>query len=266
MTEDTAADAPSTWWDRLYDPATPGTHASEPARPAPAPVQPGQEQPAEPDEDPEPEEGAGRWWSKLQRKAAEDDRVEPDPAVPDPAAPAAAVGPAVPGQPAAVPVPQQAARMDPVRRARWRRALYSGTAAAAGAGVGLVRLEQGWMHVGAQAPAGTAALILALAGGSTAWRLFGLVTGMPYKAAAQTMLVGVTASFGYQYGPAAVHALAAIGLAPAQTMPLITGAGIYALTWHLIDRRTRTWWAPLAWTLRIPLASAALALALYSTR
>ena len=45
---------------------------------------------------------------------------------------------------------------------------------------------------------------------------------------------------------------------------LILGAGFVAAALMLVDRRTRGWYAPLAWVCRIPLASAALALALFT--
>lgn len=45
---------------------------------------------------------------------------------------------------------------------------------------------------------------------------------------------------------------------------LVLGAGVIAAAVLLVDRRTRGWYRPLAWACRIPLASAVLALALYT--
>lgn len=45
---------------------------------------------------------------------------------------------------------------------------------------------------------------------------------------------------------------------------LTLGVGIILATGLIVDRRTRHWWGPLPWILRIPLASAILALALYT--
>jgi hypothetical protein len=45
---------------------------------------------------------------------------------------------------------------------------------------------------------------------------------------------------------------------------MILGAAVVGAAVALIDRRTRHWWWPLAWVCRIPLATAILALALYT--
>lgn len=258
--------APSTWWDRLYDAGNADTNDAdvpplEPAaeKPDAAPQMPAEDEPEEAAEDVEP---VGKWWSKLTRQAAEDPRVEPEPTTAAPVAPVATV----PGQPIpvpAIPVPQGMSR---TRKARWRWTLYNGSAALFGWGVGLMGLDRSWLHMGQQAPTGTAALILALAAGTTVWRLCGRTTGIPYKAALQLGASLAASSFAYQFAPAATQALTGTGFAPTLVVPIATGVTIYALTWHLIDRRTRTWWPPLAWTMRVPLASAALALALYTTR
>jgi hypothetical protein len=50
------------------------------------------------------------------------------------------------------------------------------------------------------------------------------------------------------------------------TAAIILGLGLIAAVRYLIDRRTRHWWPPLAWFCRIPLATAVLGLALYTTR
>lgn len=46
---------------------------------------------------------------------------------------------------------------------------------------------------------------------------------------------------------------------------LVVGVAMTIAIGLLIDRRTRGWWGPLAWTCRIPLASAVLALGLYTS-
>lgn len=45
---------------------------------------------------------------------------------------------------------------------------------------------------------------------------------------------------------------------------IILGLGVITAAGVLVDRRTRSWWGPLPWLCRIPLASGLLALALYA--
>jgi hypothetical protein len=60
-------------------------------------------------------------------------------------------------------------------------------------------------------------------------------------------------------------AIASCGQQTGSTGAAITiGVGIILATGVLIDRRTRHWWGPLPWICRIPLASAVLALGLYT--
>ncbi|MEU5426857.1 hypothetical protein AB0H73_14805 [Streptomyces olivoreticuli] len=73
------------------------------------------------------------------------------------------------------------------------------------------------------------------------------------------------AGTGYALGltPTLGDAIASVGHSSISGA-LVLGGGTCLLTAHLWDRRTRHWWPPIAWAARIPLASVALALALYA--
>lgn len=58
--------------------------------------------------------------------------------------------------------------------------------------------------------------------------------------------------------------LAACGAEASVGAALFLGAGVCALTYMAVDRRTRGWWPPLAWVCHIPYATAVAALLLYA--
>jgi len=54
------------------------------------------------------------------------------------------------------------------------------------------------------------------------------------------------------------------GLGPEAASLLLTAGGMCGGLWWAIDRRTRTWHWTARWLLRVPLASALLAVAVYA--
>jgi hypothetical protein len=184
-----------TWWDRLYDPTNHDTydHADDRAEP---------DEP-EPEDEPvdEPADRNPPWWSvrgnRRQEDDGQDDEIEEEEDLEEePAEPRDR--PQRPG------TYRRRRRTVDTRPARWRWALYNGTAAGTGWGLGLERY-----------------------------------------------LNSAITSCARETNPVA---------------GIILGLGMAAVIRIFIDSRTRYWWPPLAWFLRIPLASAVLALALYTSR
>jgi hypothetical protein len=68
--------------------------------------------------------------------------------------------------------------------------------------------------------------------------------------------------WGLGLGPAVRDFIAACGQEAGTLPAFIVGLAVCGSVSLLVDRRTRGWWAPLAWVLRAPLASVVLALAL----
>lgn len=254
---DTVYVDPHTWWERLYDSDVTDTHT-------PGDESDDLEEEAKDGTDGEKSTPPPSRWRKLLTQAVPEQPEEPaTEEQPDNTALAeklAAVGDTRRFHPA-----NWAKDMDPRRAARWRRATYTGTAAFAGWSFGLPQYEQELLRYAAAAPAGTTALVLGLAAGTTAWRVFGRGGGALHRAL-QTGAGCLAATVTYQFGGTATAFIARWGFAPTLVAPLAAGVTVYALVEHLIDRRTRGWWPPLAWVMRIPLASAALAMALYTAR
>ena len=240
---------PETWMDRLYDPAEPDTHS--------AAVEP----------EPEPDDGA------VEADMAEDDGDEHERAEQPEREPRPHPRWRIRRQPQqepdakpvftkriSTPAAAQASSLTARRKRRLAATAYTGTAAVTGWGVGLVTAEEQWLNSSAVAPAGWAALWLAGAAGCAAW---GCVRRITMPRLMRPLVAAAATAAGSKGGTPLVHALAVHGVHPAAVMPLVTGLVLCGASWRIIDRRTRHWWPPLAWLMRVPSASAALALALY---
>lgn len=259
------------WWDALYDERPDGTDLA-------APVRGGGRLPhwrtgqhvdvtksAEPDTADEPE---------VDQAPDADEQEQPDPAEeteaqhdrgddeqPDPATAAIPSARPVSKKPAASAGPS-----------RWRFVAFNGAAAGIGYGLGLVDTLGAYLPAAEQAATGMVGTVMAAAGGVAAWRL----TGLPAvdailpdaRTRARLVLSIGAAELGRRLAPAPVAWLAEhgtnIGLGPNAVALLLTVGGMCGGMWWLIDRHTRRWWWGGRLLLRIPLASALLATALYA--
>ncbi|MFD7900530.1 hypothetical protein [Streptomyces sp. NPDC059743] len=184
--------------------------------------------------------------------------------------------------PAATTGPTESAR---VRKSPAQRALnaaddpnlrilaFNGTAAAVGYLTPLVEVFGRFLPYADQAARGVFALLLAAAGAGIGWR----ATGYP----AVKKVFGDTTPFvrlsgtaglaelGRRLAPLPVNWLnskgADHGLGANAVSLVLTALGICGGLWWFIDRRTRRWHWTARWLLRVPLASALLACALYTT-
>ncbi|MEU5834516.1 hypothetical protein ABZ820_12700 [Streptomyces diacarni] len=184
---------------------------------------------------------------------------------------------------AGMPVLDDTPPTETVRRSRvWARARYAhgdrrvrviafnSVAAGVGYGLGLVPTLGAYLPAAEQASTGMLGAVLAGAGAYGAWKLTG-------HAAVQVVLphpllrlgaVLVAAELGRRAGPLAVDWLAehgaAWGLGPAPVSLLLTAGAMCGGLYWLIDRRARAWHWMARLVVRIPLASALLATALYA--
>ncbi|RLU82071.1 hypothetical protein CTZ27_31480 [Streptomyces griseocarneus] len=163
--------------------------------------------------------------------------------------------------------------MDAADDPNMRILVFNGTAAAVGYVTPLVDYFGQFLPYADQAARGVLGLLLAVAGALLGWR----ATGYP---AVRTVFGGMTpfvrllgtaalAEFGRRLAPIPVDWLnrkgAAYGLGAGSVSLVLTALGICGGLWWFIDRRTRNWHWTARWVLRIPLASALLACALYTT-
>ncbi len=96
-------------------------------------------------------------------------------------------------------------------------------------------------------------------------------SGMDPKRAARWRWVlyngsAALAGWGLNANRPVAGALASCAQATNTVSALLLGAGMCAVTWHFADRHTRGWWPPLAWVMRIPLATVVLVLVLTPLR
>ncbi|WP_328732037.1 hypothetical protein OHT20_18640 [Streptomyces caniferus] len=91
--------------------------------------------------------------------------------------------------------------------------------------------------------------------------------GIQLNPRAQRLLYnGSAAALGWvlHIGPPIKHVIEECGREASIGASLVLGIGICGAVAVLVDRRTRHWWPPLAWVCRAPLATAVLALLLYT--
>jgi hypothetical protein len=263
-TDDTRYVDPTTWWERLYTPIAEPVEpdADEDRAEDDIPIDLTKAKPQDQGDDDLEVRGPSGWWRRSRPEA------EPD-AAPQPIA--------VPGMPGLVIVPSLDAikpRLSGSARgdARWtarlaarrRSALYNGSAAALGWGLDLVHYSGQWIRLGAQAPAGTAAVLLAAAGGAAAWWISGRLRVLPYPYLVRPLTSAFAATYASQQAAALVGLMARHHIPVTPIMPVAAGLGLAAVL-AFLDRYSRPWWPPLAWLLRAPLAAAVLALLLYPT-
>ncbi|WP_424892397.1 hypothetical protein [Streptomyces sp. XH2] len=174
-----------------------------------------------------------------------------------------------------LPLPKSAPRrvMDAADDPNMRILMFNGTAAAAGYATPLVDYFAQFLPYAEQSARGVLGLLLAVAGAWLGWR----ATGYP---AVRTVFGGMTpfvrligtaalAELGRRLAPIPVdwlnHKGADYGLGAGSVSLMLTALGICGGLWWFIDRRTRNLHWTGRWILRIPLASALLACALYTT-
>ncbi|MEW2164388.1 hypothetical protein AB0912_15550 [Streptomyces sp. NPDC007084] len=157
------------------------------------------------------------------------------------------------------------------RRSRIKPALFTGSAAAVGYGFGLVQLLGVYLPVAEQAAVGTVSLLLAVAGGWGAWRLFGrpeIGRIFPVPSLARVLATLGAGELCRRMAPAPVDWLndhgQQWGLGASAVSLLLTAGGMCVGLWWLIDSRVRHKPLLFRWLARIPLASALLATALYA--
>ncbi|MFJ8798500.1 hypothetical protein [Streptomyces sp. NPDC102487] len=157
------------------------------------------------------------------------------------------------------------------RRSRIKPALFTGSAAAVGYAFGLVQLLGVYLPVAEQAAVGMVGLLLAVAGGWGAWRLFGrpeIARIFPVPILARVLATLGAAELCRRMAPAPVDWLndhgQQWGLGASAVSLLLTAGGMCVGLWWLIDSRVRHKPLLFRWLARIPLASALLATALYA--
>jgi len=170
-----------------------------------------------------------------------------------------------------------------VRRSRvWARARYAhgdrrlrviafnGAAAGVGYGLGLVPTLGAYLPAAEHASEGMLSAVLAGAAGYGAWKLTGhdaVSTVLCHPLLRLGAVLGA-AELGRRAGPLAVDWLAehgaAWGLGPAPASLLLTAGAMCGGLYWLVDRRARAWHWMARLVVRIPLASALLATALYA--
>ncbi|MEU9744858.1 hypothetical protein [Streptomyces niveus] len=182
--------------------------------------------------------------------------------------------------PATEPAEPARVRKSPTQRAldaaddpNLRILAFNGTAAAVGYLTPLVELFGRFLPYADQAARGVFALLLAAAGAWIGWR----ATGDPAVKKVfgdTTPLIRLSgtaglAEIGRRLAPLPVNWLnskgADYGLGANAVSLVLTALGICGGLWWFIDRRTRRWHWTARWLLRVPLASALLACALYTT-
>lgn len=157
------------------------------------------------------------------------------------------------------------------RRSRIKPALFTGSAAAVGYAFGLVQLLGVYLPIAEQAAVSMVSLLLAVAGGWGAWRLFGrpeVARIFPVAALARVLATLGAAELCRRMAPAPVDWLndhgQQWGLGASAVSLLLTAGGMCVGLWWLIDSRVRHKSLLFRWLARIPLASALLATALYA--
>lgn len=225
--------------------------------------------------------------------------TQPTPATPAaPAPPAPAAGPQVPTQPQPVPPPPggptptgpvEKVRAAPPRRfskkpasARGRvfdvandrsaRVIgFNASAAVVGYGVGLVPLLGQMLPAAENGAVGILSLVLAAGSGYAAWQVTRpaeVQKILPVAPLSRVIIATGAAEIGRRFAPAPVEWINQYGtewgLGPDSVSLLLTAGGMCGGLWWLIDRRVRAWHWLGRWVLRIPLASALCAAALYA--
>ncbi|MEU1805854.1 hypothetical protein [Streptomyces sp. NPDC019937] len=148
---------------------------------------------------------------------------------------------------------------------------FNGVAAGVGYGVGLVPVFGQWLPAAEQAATGMVGLVLAASGAVATWKLTGhpaVRPILPYVSVSRTLISVGAAELGRRLAPAAVAWInqngAQWGLGASAVSLLLTAGGMCGGLWWFADRRARAWHWTARLVVRIPLASALLATALYA--
>ncbi|MEU1800876.1 hypothetical protein [Streptomyces sp. NPDC019937] len=148
---------------------------------------------------------------------------------------------------------------------------FNGVAAGVGWGLGLVPVFGQWLPVAEQAATGMLGLALAVGGAVGAWTLTGhpaVRPLLPYAPIARTLATLGAAEIGRRWAPVPVAWLneqgTEWGLGASAVSLLLTAGGMCGGLWWAVDRRARAWHWTARLVVRIPLASALLATALYA--
>ncbi|MFJ6540539.1 hypothetical protein ACIQMP_07825 [Streptomyces sp. NPDC091385] len=197
-----------------------------------------------------------------------------EPAQPEPARPPAAPPPPpVPAETAPTahkPEPQPRYQLL-AGQSHLRAIAFSGTAAAAGYSLGLVQVLGAVLPAADHGSTGALGALLAPPAAYGTWRLLGrpvLAPFLPYGMVSRIVATVVVACAAPGIAPGTVALIAqhgrVVGLGPSAVALLLTAAAMCGGLYWAIDRRFRAMWWPVRWLTRIPLASAILAVALYS--
>ncbi|MCX4458527.1 hypothetical protein OOK58_42195 [Streptomyces sp. NBC_01728] len=145
------------------------------------------------------------------------------------------------------------------------------TAGGVGYGIGLVPLLGGFLPAAEHGALGMFSLCTAATGAYVAWwatRFPAVRKILPHPPVSRTIIIAGAAAIGRELAPIPVDWLNAHGerwgLGPSAMSLLLTAGGMCGGLWWLIDRRARSWHWLARWVVRIPLASALLATALYA--
>lgn len=157
-----------------------------------------------------------------------------------------------------------------VGRSYVRPILFTLSAGAFGYSVGLVDALGGLLPAADHGATGTVGTFCSIAAGYGAWRVLGVpgVTGIvPFGLVGRALVTALVATAAPGLAPDLVELLdqygVYIGLDASGTGLLATAGALCGGLYWLVDRRFRAMPWPVRWLVRIPLASAALAVALY---
>lgn len=172
-----------------------------------------------------------------------------------------------------VPVSKRPQRRSPVAvgRSYVRPIVFTLSAGLFGYSVGLVDVFGRFLPAADHSATGAVGTFLALGGGYTAWRLLGWpgVAGIiPAGIVGRAIAAVTVAAVAPGLAPDVVQILnqygAYVGLNAAAVALLAASTCLVGGLYWLVDRRFRAMPGPVRWLVRIPLASAALAVALYA--
>ncbi|WP_063735605.1 hypothetical protein [Streptomyces sp. RTd22] len=226
--------------------------------------------PAEPEPDRPAPAGADRlprWWKKKplldapsEPEPDDEDEPEEQPDEPDESAPSRKGN--------AAKKPAKKRRTDD---RSLRVIVFNGAAAGVGYSAGLVPVFGQWLPVAEQAATGMLGLALAIGGAVAAWKLTGhpaVRPILPYAPVTRTLATLGAAEICRRWAPVPAAWLneqgAQWGLGASAASLLLTAGGMCGGLYFLIDRRARAWHWTARLVVRIPLASALLATALYA--
>ncbi|MEU6513656.1 hypothetical protein [Streptomyces sp. NPDC046978] len=158
-----------------------------------------------------------------------------------------------------------------VSRSHLRAIAFTGSAAAFGYSTGLVDALGGFLPAADNGATGTVGAVLAFGAGLGAWRALGypgVAVVLPYPLVSRILVTALVASSANSVAPDVVAWLnrygRLAGLDGASVSLLAAAASLCGGLYWIVDHRFRHVWWPVRWLARVPLASACLAVALYS--